>query len=90
MPPHEALVNADVLDYVFGHFTVDPETREAVQIRSYLRWAALSCRAFSRPALNALWRTLDSLLPLLKLLPSLKLVDHVYVRPLLVTFSFRC
>jgi len=79
MPPHEALVNADVLDYVFGHFTVDPETREAVQIRSYLRWAALSCRAFSRPALNALWRTLDSLLPLLKLLPSLKLVDHVYV-----------
>jgi hypothetical protein len=48
--------------------------------KEYLLWVALTCTSFRDPALNALWRSLDSFLPLLKLLSPLKVVNGVYVR----------
>ena len=40
---------------------------------------ALTCKAFREVALDALWEELDSLLPLLKLLPALRVEDNTYV-----------
>lgn len=48
--------------------------------KKHLLWAALTCTMFRDPALNTLWRSLDSLLPLLKVLPSFRLVNGIYVR----------
>lgn len=53
----------------------------------HLLSVALSCKSFRDPALDVLWRSLDSWIPLLKLLTPFKLVNGLYVRrhPLLVT-----
>jgi hypothetical protein len=40
---------------------------------------AVCCKAFSAPALDALWKTLFSALPLFKLLPGFQKVDNVWV-----------
>ena len=42
--------------------------------------AALTCKDFLEVALDALWEKLDSLVPLLKLLPTLQIEDDAYVR----------
>ncbi|KAJ7032806.1 hypothetical protein C8F04DRAFT_1396453 [Mycena alexandri] len=39
---------------------------------------ALVCRALEEPAMNELWRQLDSFTPLLRLLPSVKLIGNSY------------
>jgi hypothetical protein len=39
----------------------------------------LTCKDFLDEALDALWEALDSLVPLLKLLPALQVEDDVYV-----------
>lgn len=44
-----------------------------------LLWAALACTMFRDPALDALWRSLDTVLPLLKMLSFFKLSNGVYV-----------
>ena len=41
--------------------------------------AALTCKDFLEVALDALWEDMNSLLPLLQLLPALKLKDDSYV-----------
>ena len=47
------------------------------------RWcllnAALACKDFLEVALDALWEKMDSLVPLLKLLPALQVKDEAYV-----------
>jgi hypothetical protein len=40
---------------------------------------ALTCKDFLDEALDALWEELDTLVPLLKLLPALHVVDNAYV-----------
>ncbi|KAF5344581.1 hypothetical protein D9758_013893 [Tetrapyrgos nigripes] len=40
---------------------------------------ALSCRAFRELALRALWYTMNTLMPLLRLLPNFRLIDGIYV-----------
>ncbi|KAF9045199.1 hypothetical protein BJ165DRAFT_1528104 [Panaeolus papilionaceus] len=47
--------------------------------RQALRDAALTCKAFLEPALDRLWRSLDTLFPLLKTLPVFVLSDTTYV-----------
>lgn len=56
---------------------------------SHLLSIALTCKLFRDPALDLLWRSLDSWMPLLKLLTPFKLVNGFYVRhhPLFVTFD---
>ncbi|KAJ7075509.1 hypothetical protein B0H15DRAFT_866731 [Mycena belliarum] len=55
--------------------------------RASLLSAALACSDFCSPALDALWRTIDNLTPLLKLLPAVKLVEGVYTLSGLVRAS---
>jgi hypothetical protein len=49
------------------------------QLRDFLN-AALTCRDFLDVGLDALWEELDSLMPLLQLLPALEIEDDTYVR----------
>ncbi|TFK64650.1 hypothetical protein BDN72DRAFT_963043 [Pluteus cervinus] len=48
--------------------------------RSALRAAALSCRRFSGPALDSLWQTMNSLFPLISILPSTTPNGTLYLR----------
>ncbi|KAJ7114353.1 hypothetical protein C8R44DRAFT_881199 [Mycena epipterygia] len=78
---HESVLNLDLLEEILRHVALaDAAGPLAVKRtrRSLLR-IALTSRAFSEPALHFLWRKLDNLLPLLKLLPTLKLQEGVRV-----------
>ena len=74
-----ALQNEDILHQIFNHFGLWPGSRTAVQTRKDLLAAGKTCKVFLKPALNALWSVLPSLLPLLLLLPSAEVVDNEYV-----------
>ncbi|KAF8153355.1 hypothetical protein B0H34DRAFT_800567 [Crassisporium funariophilum] len=73
--------NPDILDeiceYIYDDDDLDSD--EATAGRQSLLWAALTCRAFLEPALDCLWRSLDSLFPLLKILPAFAQSDGTYV-----------
>jgi hypothetical protein len=56
---HSALTNLEVI------YTISSYTQ-----RRSLPALASTCRAFKHPALNALWRDLQSMEPLVKCLPS--------------------
>lgn len=75
----EALANEDVLHLIFEHFDLQPGSNTIAQTRKNLLFAAKTCKAFSEPALNLLWRVLPSLLPLLLLLPSAEVTNGHYV-----------
>ena len=65
--------NSDLMAKTFSHFENNKEHRR------YLFNAALTCKDFLDVALDALWKELDSLVPLLKLLPGLQIEDMEYV-----------
>ena len=55
-----------------------------LQVENYDKYqcllnAALTCKDFLDVALNELWEELDSLVPLLELLPTLRVEDNAYV-----------
>lgn len=76
------LDNEDVLHCIFEHFrTFDPFDSQANnRSNTHLLWAALACKAFLDPALNVLWKSINTFLPLLKLLPTFQSVQDEYVR----------
>ena len=74
--PSEIFENQDILDVIFEHFEHD-QSLEAT--RKNLRLAALTSKAFLEPSMNSLWSSLDSLMPLLNLLPSFVPINNVYV-----------
>jgi hypothetical protein len=61
------------------------DQRILVQVLQYLEEkkqlirVALACRAFREAALDLVWASLDSLIPLLKLVPSTVLLSDAYV-----------
>ncbi|TFK73129.1 hypothetical protein BDN72DRAFT_956746 [Pluteus cervinus] len=59
--------------------TIAPALLECHQRRSSLLAAALTCRAFSAPALNSLWEVMNSLAPLICLLPLIEKDGADYV-----------
>jgi len=65
----------DYLSYEFDDYDMDEISRS----RKSLLWVALACKAFLEPALDRLWRQLDSLFPLLKVLPAFIQSDGTYV-----------
>ena len=70
------LKNPDLIAMTFSHFShlqVDDEKRRC------LLNAALTCKDFLDEALDALWEKMDSMVPLLKLLPALQVEDGAYV-----------
>lgn len=76
-----ALTHAYLLRLVFQHLKyLDEVEPNGPHInRKGLLNIALTCKAFLEPALDTLWESLDSLLPLLKLLPLFTLVNEQYV-----------
>ncbi|PPQ64467.1 hypothetical protein CVT24_008477 [Panaeolus cyanescens] len=64
--------NPDILATIFAFLTVkhSMNIHEAQKSRTTLLSAALTCKSFTECALDALWRVIPSLLPLLNLLPS--------------------
>lgn len=48
-------------------------------MRMELRKLATVCKSFKDPALDLLWSCLDSLLPLIRVLPNLKMIENAYV-----------
>ena len=66
--------NPDLMAMTFSHLQA-----RNVEKRQDLLNAALTCKDFLDEALNALWEELDSLVPLLKMLPALQVEDEVYV-----------
>ena len=72
-PREDVLSNEDLLGIMFSYIqTYDKPCQELLNL-------ALTCKTFYELALNALWKTLPSLLPLFKVLPSLILVNETYV-----------
>ena len=80
--------NLTGLDYVTtkGSFLKNPDlmakTLSHLQVKKSRRCllnVALTCKDFLDIALDALWEELDSLVPLLKLLPALQVEDQTYV-----------
>ena len=68
------LKNSDLMAMTFSYLQVE-NNKES---RSLLN-AALTCKDILEVALDALWENLYSLVPLLKILPSLQVVGDVYV-----------
>ncbi|TFK31247.1 hypothetical protein BDQ12DRAFT_223783 [Crucibulum laeve] len=73
----------EALELIFEHLGPSPNTDtdsdNPTISRQHLLWVTKTCRTWSEPALNVLWRELDSTYPLLLLIPSLKLVNGTYV-----------
>ena len=60
----------------FSHLQVENDVR--MKCRFFLN-AALACKDFLDVALDGLWEKMDSLVPLLKLLPALQFKNKAYV-----------
>lgn len=63
---HHSLRISEVLSQIFDYALLTPEDGRLSALRSL----ALTCKAFSYPALGILWRNATSLVPLLKCLPE--------------------
>ncbi|KIM36384.1 hypothetical protein M413DRAFT_292532 [Hebeloma cylindrosporum] len=73
--------NPDILDEVCEYLAYDQDSAPdevSTSKRNLLR-LALTCKAFIEPALDRLWRSLDCLFPLLKILPAFSQSDGTYV-----------
>ncbi|KAF5332504.1 hypothetical protein D9611_005108 [Ephemerocybe angulata] len=55
-----------------------PKREDILEGRRQLKSLALTCKATKELALDRLWSHLDSLLPLVKVLPGIQLVDSTY------------
>ncbi|RPD57366.1 hypothetical protein L226DRAFT_573404 [Lentinus tigrinus ALCF2SS1-7] len=87
----EADEDQDLLDEIFFHLTPgwdggdeddpnwDPSDRKL--LRSTLAAAARVSRAFSKHALDGLWRVLEDIVPLLRILPCTSSRSHIRVFP---------
>ncbi|KIJ97502.1 hypothetical protein K443DRAFT_241502 [Laccaria amethystina LaAM-08-1] len=75
--------NQDILGEIFNIISCDLEEpgNVASQTRKSLFSAARTCRTFLDPALDALWRVLPSVFPVLKVLNSFQLVNNQYILP---------
>ena len=78
------LKNPDLMAMTFSHLQVKNDKKN----RRCLFNAALTCKDFLDIALDALWERLDSLLPLLKLLPALQVEDGAYICANVHVFNF--
>ena len=69
------LRNPDLMAETFSYLQVKNDTGN----RRCLLNVALTCKGFVDLALDVLWEALNSLVPLLKLLPALQVVDGGFV-----------
>ena len=84
-PSHTRRIDNGVLDNpyllrrIFECFIPETSFLDRPQNKQHLLWAALTSKAFLDPALDSLWSSMVSLVPLLKLLPAFRLVRDTYV-----------
>lgn len=82
-PAPAVLTNPDILELILENLCMDRvweyQADEVVIRRRVLAAAALTCRAWMEPALDRLWRSLDKLFPLFKLLPAFYRSDSTFV-----------
>jgi len=73
--------NPDILDEVCEYLAYDYDSvpEDIFTCKRNLLRLALTCKAFLEPALDRLWRSLDCLFPLLKILPAFVQSDGTYV-----------
>ena len=76
------LKNPDLMAETFSHL------QNYKSYRRYLLNAALTCKDLLDVALDALWEDLNSLVPLLKLLPALRKDEEYYVSYVEMSFLF--
>ncbi|KAF8202411.1 hypothetical protein BJ912DRAFT_920776 [Pholiota molesta] len=78
----EVLTNEDLLPIIFAFMDPEAFLNNIWDLESTtpsnLFSAAITCKAFFNPAITLLWRKLESILPVLKLLSTFVLVDGVY------------
>ncbi|KAJ6569204.1 hypothetical protein B0H19DRAFT_1373460 [Mycena capillaripes] len=74
----QCLLNVDLLEEILGHIPSRSNGKNLKAERQTLMWIASACRAMSPSAIKFLWRRLDNLLPLLRLLPAFIARDGVY------------
>ncbi|KAF9461807.1 hypothetical protein BDZ94DRAFT_1237426 [Collybia nuda] len=67
------LNNQDLMGQVFKH--LDDNLEFESTRKEQLLWAGMTCRTFLNPALDVLWRSMHSIMPLLKVLPSFQLTN---------------
>jgi len=82
--------NPDIFDEICDYLSYDYDfdADEISRSKQNLLWVALTCKAFLEPSLDRLWKQLDSLFPLLKVLPAFTQSDGTYVsRFLFLTVS---
>ncbi|KAJ7193144.1 hypothetical protein GGX14DRAFT_593264, partial [Mycena pura] len=79
------LRNSDLLEEILGLLSSASDPQELESQRQTLLWIALTCKDFLPSAIKFLWRRLDNLLPLLRLLPSFTERGGVYclLRPIM-------
>jgi len=69
---HQALLIDEILRHIFSFISEDG--------LGPLGALARSCRAWTDPALDLVWIKLSSAVPLLQVIPGVRLVDGTYVR----------
>ncbi|KDR77208.1 hypothetical protein GALMADRAFT_279007 [Galerina marginata CBS 339.88] len=79
----QVLDNPDLLEVILASFHVPqagPDTPSRIPFpdSQHLVWASLTARPFFDPAMTILWRSMDSWLPLLQLIPVLRKEGGVY------------
>lgn len=74
-----SLSNPVVLINVFNHLDAAVRGISEPSSKTDLLSAALACRAFCDPALDIVWKSLHTFVPLLKLLPPIGLTNNFYV-----------
>ncbi|KAJ7159538.1 hypothetical protein C8R46DRAFT_1354245 [Mycena filopes] len=74
----QCLRNADILEEILDHLPSGGDREDLQAHRRSLLWIALTCKDFSPSAVKFLWRRLDNLLPLLRLLPAFAITDGTY------------
>jgi len=65
------LQNPYLLQSIFEQFYDQNEGRVDGS-RRFLLYASLTCRAFFEPAMDVMWRELNSIMPILRIIPSLE------------------
>jgi hypothetical protein len=72
-PSSLVLGSLDLVETILEHFVPSPDfaTCPDSQTRRSLLEASLISKCFAQPALNILWRHMNSLLPLVQLIPAM-------------------
>jgi hypothetical protein len=68
-----------IFDYLLWDDNDETDSDNAITCKHTLAQAAVTCKTFLEPALDRLWYILDTLFPLLKLLPSFIQCEESYV-----------